>query len=264
LLRARVFGFRTLESARFVVRLAHRLPHTGRLLDQERFGDPLLADVSVSWSAPGSLLDQTGAIAATAAGDRRAAQGRSRARRHGRVDWGEPDRARRVPAARAQRLFLVDRQCHHSVRFDLTRQGLDWGYVGDAGWDPVWETSAPVTPAAFAEAIRQALNPVACVVVTSPSYTGQCADVAGIVRAVRACAPHAFVHVDQAWGSTCRGSPSSRGPRRWCAVRTRRRSRSISRPALSSPGRRCSRKSGSRRRSCTPRTRAALRRARAC
>ncbi len=104
-------------------------------------------------------------------------------------------------ARMADGLFLIDRQCHHSVPSALTAFGLDWGYIGTAEWDATWETPAPVMAADVVAAILDAPRSVACVVLTSPTYAGESADLAGIVSAVRCLECSPLVHVDAAWFS---------------------------------------------------------------
>src|SRR5205085_1980025 len=75
-----------------------------------------------------------------------------------------------------RRLFLVDRQCHHSIPAILTRNGLDWGYIPTARWDEVWEAPEPVSANEVEAALTHAPREVGCVVVTSPTYAGELAD----------------------------------------------------------------------------------------
>jgi lysine decarboxylase len=170
------------------------------LPEQETISDLLGSDISVSFSEPGALIGHTGMFQATA---------RLIADLHGADDafvvtngsTGANQIALSAIARTRDGLFLIDRQCHHSVPSALTAFGLDWSYVGTADWDSTWETPAPVTVADVMAAIRGARRPVACVVLTSPTYAGESADLAKIVSAIRREAPSVLVHVDAAWFS---------------------------------------------------------------
>lgn len=169
------------------------------LREQESFGDALLADASSSWSIPGAVFDQTGCVAETAA---------LLADLHGAdhaivVTDGSTGGNQTALGAYArlvgERLFLIDRQSHHSVPFDLTRQGLDWGYVAEGGWDCDWDAPSPLTASAVEDALVSAPKPVGCLVVTAPTYLGQWPDLAAIARVAHAHG--ALVHVDAAWAA---------------------------------------------------------------
>jgi arginine/lysine/ornithine decarboxylase len=170
------------------------------LPEQEMILDPRESDVSVSWSRPGALIGHTGLFETT---------GRLIAGLHGADEafvitngsTGANQVALSAIARMADGMFLIDRQCHHSIPSALSAFGFDWAYIGTAAWDATWETPAPVTAAGVVEAIRAAPHRVVCVVVTSPTYAGESADLADIVSAVRHVDPFVFIHVDAAWFS---------------------------------------------------------------
>jgi arginine decarboxylase len=191
-------------AARF---LADRVPQavmlcTPSILRQQTLvGDPLRSDVSVSYSAIGALIDQTGAFADI--GRLIAAQyGADRAL----VMTDGSTGANQTAIATFARLapdgvYLVDRQCHHSIPSDLTRSGLEWAFIDECAWDAKWDSPKPVTVSAVAEALETSPRTVAAVFLTSPGYAGQTADLKEIVATVRSLSPSTRIHVDQAWGS---------------------------------------------------------------
>jgi arginine decarboxylase len=186
--------------------LRDRVPQLSRfctpsiLREQEIVLDLLDSDVSVSFSAPGALIGHTGTFASTA---------RLIADLHGADEallvtngsTGANQVALSAIARMTDGLFLIDRQCHHSVPSALTAFGLDWAYIGKADWDATWETPGPVTAADVVAAILEAPRCVACVVLTSPTYAGESANLAGIVAAVRCLESSPLIHVDAAWFS---------------------------------------------------------------
>jgi arginine/lysine/ornithine decarboxylase len=170
------------------------------LLEQEWLANVLASDVSVSYSRLGSLIGHTGTFACIA---------ELIARLHGAqralvVTSGSTGANKVALSAHARvagdGIVLVDRQCHHSVPAALTEMAIDWAYLsGGRDWDATWEAPAPLSAAAVRDALRRH-GRVASIVVTSPTYAGECADLPAIVAAVRKHSD-ALVHVDQAWGS---------------------------------------------------------------
>ncbi len=166
--------------------------------------DPYRADLSVSYGPAGSMLDHSGLFGAAE---------RFIAGVHG------ADRAFLVPAgstaanqilvraldrARAPGVVLVDRQAHHSVVNALNAASRRWRYLSTGRWDEQFECPLPVRAddvAATIDEVVAAGEAVAAVVVVSPTYAGEIADIRAIAAAVESHAAAIHLHVDEAWGA---------------------------------------------------------------
>ena len=167
--------------------------------------DPWSVDLSISYAPAGSMLEHSHWFA-----DAEAVV----------VDAQGCDRAFLVPAgsttanlavvralARLGRpgTVLVDRQAHHSVIRGLAMCGVSWRPIDADRWDDAFECPRPVHPSDVARAIRatEADDPdgVAAVILVSPTYGGEVADLGAIRSIIDRWAPGAVFHVDEAWGS---------------------------------------------------------------
>lgn len=170
------------------------------LPDQSIVEEMLHADVSSSWSGPGSLLHHTGAFARTehllaqVHGADRAfptPEGSSGGNRI--LIWAL---ARRDP----QGFVLVDRNAHKSIISALVTTGLPFAFLPPNQHAPRFDCGLPPTPESIAQALKRHQR-VSAVVLTSPTYSGVLADLHRIVEITRHLAPEAVIHVDSAWGA---------------------------------------------------------------
>lgn len=162
--------------------------------------DPWRDDLSISYAPAGSMLDHSGWF-------------RDSENRVARVQGC--DRAFLMPAGSTTAnlvviraiarhglpgTVLVDRQAHHSVVRGLTMFQVPWQYIDLGRWDDTFECPRPVRPRDLAAAIRS-VDKVAAVIVVSPSYGGEIADLAAMRAVIDREADGAVFHVDEAWGA---------------------------------------------------------------
>lgn len=162
--------------------------------------DPWKVDLSISYAPAGSMLDHTGWFAKS---------------EKVITEVQGCDRAFLVPAGSttanltviraiarhgAPGTVLVDRQAHHSVIRGLTMCNVPWQFIDTGRWDDTFECPKPVRPSDVSATIRQ-VDDVAGVIIVSPTYGGEVADLQGIRSVIDRRAEQAVFHVDEAWGS---------------------------------------------------------------
>lgn len=162
--------------------------------------DPWQVDLSISYAPAGSMLDHSNwfADAEQVVAD---AQGCDRAFL---IPAGSTTANLTVIRAIARHgapgVVLVDRQAHHSVVRGLAMCNVPWQFIETGHWDDTFECPKPVKPADVAKTIRT-VDQVAGVIIVSPTYGGEVADLAGIRSVIDRQATDAVFHVDEAWGS---------------------------------------------------------------
>ncbi len=103
---------------------------------------------------------------------------------------------------------LIDRQCHHSVTSGLAVNQRAFRFVS-GGYHGGFDAPRALTARDVERALDRWPNPAALVVV-SPTYLGEIADLSGIIEVVRRRSPGTIVHVDEAWGSHLAFHPLTR------------------------------------------------------
>ena len=166
--------------------------------------DPYRADLSVSYGPAGALLDHSGLFGAAerfiadvhgAAGAFIVPAGSTAANQ---------TVVRALDRAGTDGVVLVDRQSHHSVINALNAAGRPWRYLDVGRWDELFECPLPVQAQDVERSIETARADgvaIAAVVIVSPTYAGEIADINAISATVRDSLDDIHLHVDEAWGS---------------------------------------------------------------
>ena len=184
-------------------RLAQQGPTLARFCTPSVLPGPTMdiwaADLSISYAPAGSMLDHSGWFAEAEALIAKV-QGSDGAY----LAPGGSTLANQVVLRSLQRgghagTVLVDRQAHHSVVRGLTMFGIPWQYIERGRWDPTFECPRAVQAVDVVRTITS-VDEVAAVIVVSPTYAGEVADLGGVRQAIDRHAPDAVFHVDEAWG----------------------------------------------------------------
>lgn len=107
---------------------------------------------------------------------------------------------RAVAHGRPGRGVLMARNVHHSMVNGATAFGVPLRFLCGQYTDPTFESVLAPDPTSVAEALERGVEPAA-IIITSPSYEGVVADVAGIAEVIRELSPGTLLVIDQAWGA---------------------------------------------------------------